>query len=551
MAIEWGAWEYSGGNGMRVGIDVDWSTVTNTSTTVTATVKVYTDNQYTYSDSQTINCGGAIDGNVSFTNNDGTSAVLRATKTYTYTYSTYGSSPGSRNFSAALSRAYNGVTPSKTRTDDIPARPYAAPSAPSSVLMTRVSDASTKVTWVDNNTTGKPYTSLTVQRSVNGAAYATVSSPTGAATSYTDASVVPNTRYRYQVRANNSIGSSSFVASAAYIWTTPSVPTINTTLTAVTGPPAGQTITWTNTCGFPSTSEFSTEIIAYKNGVSQGVVGTVGGASSSTFTHLTTNSIPYTTTDRWKYTVRHRTASGTALYSAESDFTTETGGVASTPNPPSGLSPAGGMIVDPTVNQTLTWTHNPTDGSAQTQFQVRHRVVGAGSWTTASVVTSSVSSWTLPANTYASGTSVEWQVCTKGAAASFSSFSSSAVFYAFVTKRLRAYLDLGSGQVVGDLTNYLADVPLTTLATSIKYQVKDRWVWIWVDGSFTTVSGTTLTLGTNIIPAAHRPAGNVRSGGYFGGFPGEISVDVNGTLSAVQQTGANRASISGFLLYPI
>jgi len=48
MAVStYGTWEYSGGNGMRVGMStVTWSAVTSTSTTVTATVEIYTENQY-------------------------------------------------------------------------------------------------------------------------------------------------------------------------------------------------------------------------------------------------------------------------------------------------------------------------------------------------------------------------------------------------------------------------------------------------------------------------------------------------------------------------
>lgn len=128
MAVStYGTWEYSGGNGMRVGMStVTWSAVTSASTTVTATVEIYTENQFSYSDSQTLTYGGSISGTTNYTNNQGAGLdTLRATKTYTYTYgaSEYGTSPGTATFTAAVSNAYNGVTPTHSVTSAIPARP--------------------------------------------------------------------------------------------------------------------------------------------------------------------------------------------------------------------------------------------------------------------------------------------------------------------------------------------------------------------------------------------------------------------------------------------
>lgn len=454
MAISWGAWEYSGGNGMRVGIEVDWSSPGNGSSTATATVKYYTDNQYSYSDGQTLNLSGAIDATIGFTNGAGASAVLRATRTYTYTYgaSSYGSSPGTRTFTASVSGAYNGVTPSKSVTSDIPARPYGAPAAPSSVAVSRVSDTSTKVSWVNNADAGNPYTTLTVQRSLNGAGWVTVSSPSGATTSVNIGSAA-NEYYRFQVRANNSIGSSSFVVTG-YIYTSPLIPTAPS-ISAVAG---GQRVTWANTgMGY---SDYVTEIIGYKNGVSIGVIGTVA-AGVATWDHTTsTPTNPYTTGDRWKYTVRHRTSVGTALYSAETAFTAETAGVTSPPSVPTGLDPSGG-IIDPTVVNAFAWTYNPTDQSAQTAFQIRRRLQGAGTWTTETAVTSSAKTWNLPANTYSNGNVIEWQVRTRGAATTggtssdgYSDWSASAFVTAYLTKLVVPRWNVGIGELETDLSGY-------------------------------------------------------------------------------------------------
>jgi hypothetical protein len=450
MAIQWGAWEGSG-NEMRVGIDVDWETITHGEGAATATVKYYTENRFSWNDDQTLNLSGAIDGTVGFHNGSGDGAVvLRSTKTYTYTYpsNSYGSSPGTRTFTATLSGAYNGITPSKSVTSNIPARPLGAPLAPTNVAASRISDTSQKVTWTNRSSVGEPWTTVRVWRDRDDDdTWALMTTLGSGATSYTDATTLPNYKYRYQVRAENSAGNSAWDQSGL-IFTSPATP-----VSPVRTPSGSdQVITWANTgMGY---SEYSSEILGYKNDAYVGVLGTVG-TGVATFTHTPSNPVSaYTSGDRWKYQVRHKTSTGTLLYSLDSGYTTETGGTTSAPSAPTNLYPTGSISVDPTKAKDLTWQHNPTDGSAQTQFQVRHRVVGAGSWTTETAVTSALHSWTLPANTYTTGQSVEWQVSTKGADATFSAFSASATFLAVVSKRIPALYDVDTATVTADVTGY-------------------------------------------------------------------------------------------------
>jgi hypothetical protein len=177
------------------------------------TYYIYTQNIYSFSDSQTLNYGGVGSGATNFTNNDGSSAILRDTRTYTYTYSTYGTSPGTVTFTATLSGAYNGVTPSGSRTDTIPARPNALPAAPTAVTATRNSDAQVTLSWTPHATTGAPYTSQTVQmRTFTGSvwgAWVTLTTASAAATGYVAAGLSANHVYDFQVRANNTAGSSA------------------------------------------------------------------------------------------------------------------------------------------------------------------------------------------------------------------------------------------------------------------------------------------------------------------------------------------------------
>lgn len=94
-------------------------------------------------------------------------------------------------------------------------------------------------------------------------------------------------------------------------------------------------------------------------------------------------------------------------------------------------------------------------------------------------------------------------------------------------------------------------VNFTSALTSgfARYRNFNGTVHIQVDGGGTTVSGTILTINTVALPAALRPTANVRSGGYFGGHPGSITMDTAGNVSVLQQSGANRTSIAGYLSY--
>lgn len=583
MAIEWGAWEDSGGNGMRVGIDVSWrdandnGSIQNNTTAAEAVVKIYTENRYQYNDSQTLSYSGSISGSTTFQNDDAGAVILRATKYYTYTYSSssYGSSPGNRTFTASLSGAYNGVTPSKSVTDAIPARPYAAPVAPSNVSATRNSDTQATVAWTRNATSGKPYDSMTLQRSVNGGSWATVSpSPSGSVSSFTN-TVAANNKYHYQIRANNSAGSSGYAGgtgSATTIWTTPAVPGAPTR-TDISGP--AQQITWSNSgMGY---SEYQTEIVGYKNGTSVGVIGTVA-SGVATFDHTSSNSVaPYTTSDRWKYTVQHRTASGPLLRSAETAFTSETAGVTSPPNAPTNLHP-NGIVKDPTKTNDLTWQHNPTDSSAQQRFKLRHRVQGAGSWTNVAEVTSSTSSWTMPANTYTNGQIVEWQVSTRGAATTggptsdgYSDYSSSATFTMAVTKKIVPQVDLGTGRIEADLTSHEWKSP--TLVNSWTnyspaggtYQQArycKRGGVVYIQGLVQSGSGNIFTLPVGYRPSAvlifsvitqERTSGPASAGTAhthdMSNHIGRIDVNPNGAVGPV--TGSYGGWISLNVCFPV
>jgi hypothetical protein len=238
MAVTYGAFDYAGNNGMQVGIEVTWSAVTNTSTTTTATYKLYTNNQYTYSDNGEVlafsvkNGGTTVDsGSITFNNTSltGAGGVLRSTQTYTYTYSSssYGTSPVSLGFAAAVSGTYNGSAPTVGLAVAVPARPIAAPAAPT-LTATTASSSQINLSWNAPDDNGGAITSYTLQASSTSSTSGFVTiGPVGTALSYNYTGLTKYNQYWFKVLATNSAGSSAYstVVTATTSATIPGVPT--------------------------------------------------------------------------------------------------------------------------------------------------------------------------------------------------------------------------------------------------------------------------------------------------------------------------------------
>ena len=229
MAVTWGAWEYAGGNGMRLGLDAySGSAVDTNSATYTYKVDIWTENQYNHDgDTQAIPYSWpGVSSTLNYTNNEGSgTSTKRTTLTVTYTYTTWGSSPGTRTvLIGPLSLAYHGATPSHSRATTIPARPYAVCNPPTSVGSTRNSDTQTTISFANPATAQRPVTNFTIQvATYSGAAWGGwVDAYIGGATSVA-IGTSPNHSYQWQVRANGPVGSSGFVA-APQTFTTPSAP---------------------------------------------------------------------------------------------------------------------------------------------------------------------------------------------------------------------------------------------------------------------------------------------------------------------------------------
>lgn len=448
---DWGGYESSGGNGMRVGIDVTTESIGHGDAGCTFTVRYYTQNQHTWSDSQSLNLGGSIGGSIGYQNNQGEGVTHRGTRTYVYDYAwdEYGATGKSRTFSATVNGAYNGITPSKSVTVGVPGRPIAAPDKPTGCTVSRINDQANKVSWNKHSTAGEPYEDQIVERwtfaggTYGGQSWTVVARLGPVAETYSDSGAIPNRKYSYRVKATNGAGSSGYDQSGN-IFTAPAPP-LNVTRTTVG---LDQKITWNDNVGY---GEHETQI--YRTSSDPALtpiwqnMGTVGGAATS-WTDVAPDP-----TKKWRYMARNLTTVGPLIGSDWSAITTASSGTTTPPNPPSDLAPAGDLVKDPTQPIVLTWQHNPTDGSKQTNWQIQYRVDG-GAWSTIdpnplAPTQATQSMFTLSPGDFAYGQEIEWQVATAGLDPALSDWSEIAGFdtQSLTPVKYPLYLDLTSGRV--------------------------------------------------------------------------------------------------------
>lgn len=301
MTVYEGAWKYGGGNGMQVVMEVTWSGVNSSSSSVTATVKFYTDNQYAYDDNQTLDISSNLGSNYSYNNTQGTAQVLRVTRTYTYNYSTWGSSPGNVTFGATVTGTYNGISPTVSATIAIPARPGGPPTVSSATATASINQIT--VSWAASGDPG--ITSYNVYRN-NDAGQLVYS---GGANAFIDY-VGPGVTAYYIVYAYNAAGNGYKLTSSV---TTPTYPGPPEDLEADASTFGQITLTWS-----PPVSNGGTAIGEYEVR-RNGVVKFAGPYFS--WTDFTV--APSTT---YYYSIRSRNAVGYSSYNEIS--VTSLGGIA-------------------------------------------------------------------------------------------------------------------------------------------------------------------------------------------------------------------------------
>ena len=281
-------------------------------------------------------------------------------------------------------------------------------------------DGTTSLAWTLAGTAAgpvKPYVTQDVQyqQGAEDGSAVNVGIGFGPTVTTTEHATAVNSRYRYRVRAVNATGSSAWSAWSAWIATKPSAPTV--------GVPAKSGATtvianWTNTA-------------PYRTGSKLGWSEDGGAEFDPAIAAAPADSSAARTVDAaktHKYRVYHVAAAVPLLTGGTTDLVSDGSDwseLIQLQAPP--LAPTVTItpnLVDAAITAiTISVTHRPVDASAQTDGEVRGRVVGAPTWDVFTLGTAT--STVMPPGTLANGYVYEIQARTKGADASFGPWSSS------------------------------------------------------------------------------------------------------------------------------
>lgn len=404
----WGDWSSAGSNSFRIGWDAAFSGGNQLNVWITI------QNQYNVSgDAITLNWSGSWSGSqgATITASSGGQTGIYANVIGTQAYN----STSTTTFS--VSGLYNGSTPSVTMVVNLPP---IAPTAASTPSVTRVSDTQQNLTWTNNNTSSAPYDSEGVWRQDNvNTSLAMVAGVGSGVTSYSDTSTVADRQYQYLIAVQNSSGSANSSLSAV-MSTTPAAPS---SMNAVKDASGNIVLTWTNNSSYAANTTINIE--ESQNGGAYANLVTGLSGTTTTYTH----TAPSTSVT---HTYRVKAVSPNSLSSTYSTSPTIT--LLAAPNAPTPYTnPTGAHVgttaFDATYTVTLSWVHNPTDGSPQSAYEVSHQYStdGGTTWSTAVTtgkVLSTTQSATMAANTWVNGRKMRWQVRTWGAYTSAGAYSS-------------------------------------------------------------------------------------------------------------------------------
>lgn len=318
-----------------------------------------------------------------------------SSRTFSWDAGYYGSSTTHR---ASLSTKWTPATPTWT------------PNAPSGLSHSRASDVKNSLSWTNNATTTRPYSSIKVERQVDGGSWSQVASVSGAATGYSDTTASANHRYSYRIRAYNSAGYSPYTSATATTYNTPAAP--SSVSSAVK---SGTTVTVT--VANPAATATSLELQKSADGSSWSAVATAEGS-------------PVTSLDadlgggEWWLRARNLRGSLASEWTASASKTV----TECPPAAPSLVSPPAGAVVSKADEHVeFSWLHNPVDGSAQTAAKLRYSTDGGATWTEVEVA-GGAGAYSLD-NAFAVNSEVTWGACTKGADEDHGPWSGNRVFH--------------------------------------------------------------------------------------------------------------------------
>lgn len=378
---------------------------------VSVTMRVFVDVRYSISDSNnTFSRSGTFPGSGSGSVSlnvatDGSQQVWSVTKSVPL-----GTSASSQSFSFSLTGVdYVGssVSASVSGSVAIPARAVAAPAAPTSVTVSRVSDTRQKVTWAASSTSSAPIARFEIQRWLSTTnTWVTVASQVSASSrSYEVKGSSADMRVNLRVRAVNSAGASAYGTGAAVVTTPLSATGVSATLTGA----AAVTLRWTNR------SKIASHVNVQQSTRSPGGAWSawtyVSGATglSASVQSRALSGLAAGLEYRWRV---QTAATPPTLYAHSTASNTIS--PATPPAAPTLLAPPALSLEGPTG---FAWRHNSLDGSVQQSAELEVQAVGGA--TQAVTVTGSTGSHELDVTVG----DYLWRARTRGLHASFGPWS--------------------------------------------------------------------------------------------------------------------------------
>lgn len=387
MAIVWG----SANGGLRLGVEFTRTSSNASSETWRCDAYIQTTTAV-WDETNTYTVSGAFagTGTANIPYSETRTKFFSQSKTFTKQYG----KAVSQSVSVSITGINAGNVPAMSASFTVAARAYSAPAQPSNVSARYVATNRATVSWGRVASTAAPVSGFTVAYRTAGASswsYVNVAS----STSWTSPALRAGQEYEFAVRQTGAGGNSAFAYSSS-VGMTPVAPA--NAVASRSG--SNIALRWTRQSTISGTSF---DIYEGSTLVASGVTGTSYTVSSPD------PAVAHT------YRVRERSGS---LVSPFATFNTVQ--LLQAPLAPSDLQPNGEAQVTGS-SVTLSWVHNPVDGTSQAVFELRHRQDG-GAWT---VVTGTTAS---SVNITAGGSLTEFEVRTKGDHADWSPWSNTASF---------------------------------------------------------------------------------------------------------------------------
>ena len=284
---------------------------------------------------------------------------------------------------------------------------HTPPSKPTSASASRVSDNEVTVTMAPGSAYAALYSGHPVQRRVDGGAWSALGRIDAAGKTYRDRSTSANHSYAYRVASANGAGQSAWVETGT-VYTTPAAP----------GKPMMARVSDTRvtaTFDNPANTATSCEIERSADGSSWKALRTVSGHATG-FEDDPGGGTFY-------YRVRNVRGELASAWAYSDGIVT-----ICAPAAPTITSPSSSQVVPMTqATITVSWRHNPIDGSAQTAAQWRWSTDGGATWHVVDV-DGGASAASLD-NSFAVNAKLTVQARTKGAHADFGPWSAAVSTY--------------------------------------------------------------------------------------------------------------------------